>query len=265
MPRTELKSNHLLNKYALTQIGLLYGDQLSGYLSMKKNGKLDKTEEQACIYHLPDNMSTTELMVLSVLTYACECINGVSHSTSFDYLNRKLIACFSDDIFTPRSFYRSILGLSLRSNDQEIRLVKKNGSIIKLLTKKIKLPVKIVKLDILNQKFSLTHPHKVLRRPSFILSLSFILHLAVLNYATQNKYLVSSHEIKSLPQTIGITKKSFQNACNFLISQDIVRTDLYGDIIISESLITAYKQIENKTEKLSMLLLQIEMRNLSLK
>lgn len=265
MTRTELISNHVLNKYSLTKIGLLYEDQLSGYLSLKKNGKLDKHKNQSTIYHLPDKMSTTELVVLSVLTYASESIKGISHSKTFDYSNRKSIACFSDDIFSPRSFYRSILGLSLRSNEKGFRLIKKTGTVIKLFTIKLNLPVKIVKLDISNRKFSLLCPNKVLGRPSFILSFSFILHHAVLNYATQNKYLVTALEIKSLPQTIGITKKSFQNACNFLISQNIVRTDLYGNIIISESLINTYKRMENKTEKVSMILLQIEKRNLSIK
>lgn len=160
MTRTELISNHVLNKYSLTKIGLLYEDQLSGYLSLKKNGKLDKHENQSAIYHLPDKMSTTELIVLSVLTYASESIIGISHSKTFDYSNRKSIACFSDDIFTPRSFYRSILGLSLRSNEKGIRLIKKTGTVIKLFTIKLNLPVKIVKLDISNRKFSLPCPNK---------------------------------------------------------------------------------------------------------
>ena len=109
--------------YVLTKIGVLYEDQLSGYLSMKQSGKLEKDDEQLKLYNLSNNMSTTELIVLSVLTFACESITGSLRNKSFECSDRVTACCFSDGLFTPRSFYRSMLGLSLKVNDRGFRLI----------------------------------------------------------------------------------------------------------------------------------------------
>lgn len=242
--------------YVLTKIGVLYEDQLSGYLSMKQSGKLEKDDEQLKLYNLSNNMSTTELIVLSVLTFACESITGSLRNKSFECSDRVTACCFSDGLFTPRSFYRSMLGLSLRVNDRGFRLIEKEGNKIRLFTQKFKSPVTIVKLDIINRKLISDPLLKFLYRPSFILALSFILHLSNYNYKNQSCYYVSEKELCKLPQGIGMAKRSIQNACTLLMELGLMRGDSFKNLFISEDFSNEFKKISKHTAKVNMMLLE---------